>query len=627
MSNTVFIHSLFRSGSTYFFNKLRNSGTFTCFYEPLHQDLIALRKKNIHTFWGFTPTSEVTTKQNHPKLTAPHFKEYETLFHDNEDTLPFFKKSYAFDEYSEVKSKDFKPYIDSLISLAKNNQSIPLLQFNRTTLRIDWFQKEYTDALNLVLLRNPKDQFESYLNRSENIFEIMNLLIIKNSLLFARLVKKYNLPIFDHSDFQKEKQYYAEVNDSLSLEVKYEIFFTIWIESLIHAVLYADEIILMDKISQNTTYVTEVKYIFEKHLKYLPNFDDFNMQSYTHYSLTNATLSGIEKTVLRNYNLLDEANDIYETLCIKNVKDRQTDVMQPPPFKPLVTVVTVSYNAVEDIERTIQSVTEQTYSNIEYIIIDGDSKDGTVDIIKKYEEKISHWISEPDDGIYYAMNKAIEVINGEWVNFMNAGDTFIDNNVIKNIVSQTITNSDIYYGSRYIQNGKNKNLDNTAPLDSFYYNMPFGHQATFIKKAILKKYQFDQSYQLSSDYDFFIKCYQDKYIFQNLEFPVCVFQAGGLSTTMRLKSVLETLKILNDHTDAETVKNSMFFSRTLKNIIIEETHMFAEQPLLKNDHKSTDIERYLNKLSKIKFLYNPLKKYKTYKKLMQAFYKHKRGAN
>jgi len=292
--------------------------------------------------------------------------------------------------------------------------------------------------------------------------------------------------------------------------------------------------------------------------------------------------------------------------------------------EPLITIVTVSYNAVHDIERTIQSVTAQTYQNIEYIIIDGASTDGTVDIIKKYESEISHWISEPDEGIYFAMNKAIKILNGKWVNFMNAGDTFVDENVIKKMVKETASNADIYYGARYIQNGKKKNLEKTASLDDFYYNMPFGHQATFIRKSILKKYQFDQSYQLSSDYDFFIKCYQDKYIFQDLGFPVCVFQAGGLSTTMRLKSVVETLKVLTDHTDAQTVKNSMFFSKTLKNIIIEETDMFTGKSSVEDNHKSTDTELYLKELSKIKFLYNPLKKYKTYKKLMHAFYTSKK---
>jgi glycosyltransferase involved in cell wall biosynthesis len=85
---------------------------------------------------------------------------------------------------------------------------------------------------------------------------------------------------------------------------------------------------------------------------------------------------------------------------------------------PLVTIVTVSYNVVSTIERTILSVVNQTYSNIEYIIIDGGSTDGTVDIIKKYMDKIAYWVSEPDKGIYDAMNKGILMAKGQWINFM-----------------------------------------------------------------------------------------------------------------------------------------------------------------------------------------------------------------
>lgn len=98
---------------------------------------------------------------------------------------------------------------------------------------------------------------------------------------------------------------------------------------------------------------------------------------------------------------------------------------------PRVSVITVCYNAVSAIQRTILSVLSQTYENIEYIIIDGKSTDGTLAIIKKYESRIAFWLSEPDNGIYDAMNKAIDKATGEWVLFMNADDEFVDNKVVE----------------------------------------------------------------------------------------------------------------------------------------------------------------------------------------------------
>ena len=115
---------------------------------------------------------------------------------------------------------------------------------------------------------------------------------------------------------------------------------------------------------------------------------------------------------------------------------------------PLVSVVTVSYNAVDCIERTMQSVFGQTYANIEYIVIDGGSNDGTVGIIQKYASRIDYWISEKDRGIYDAMNKGIRQARGEWISFINCGDEYCGSNVLEEVFHSAIENrTGVIYGN------------------------------------------------------------------------------------------------------------------------------------------------------------------------------------
>ena len=114
--------------------------------------------------------------------------------------------------------------------------------------------------------------------------------------------------------------------------------------------------------------------------------------------------------------------------------------------RPLISIITVVFNCEKYLEETIKSVINQTYDNIEYIIIDGGSSDGTLDIIKKYEDKITYWVSEKDGGIYDAMNKGIELSHGEWINFMNGGDIFFNKTVIEDVfLSNNFKNIDIVY--------------------------------------------------------------------------------------------------------------------------------------------------------------------------------------
>ena len=147
-----------------------------------------------------------------------------------------------------------------------------------------------------------------------------------------------------------------------------------------------------------------------------------------------------------------------------------------------ISIITVCYNAEKVIENTILSVINQEYNNYEYIIIDGNSKDNTTEIIKKYSNRITYWISEADNGIYHAMNKGIKKSSGDYLIFMNAGDTFYNNKVLAEIFSEN-QSKDIISGIALTGNEKKwlpaKEIDLCL---MYFYTTGLCHQATFIKK-------------------------------------------------------------------------------------------------------------------------------------------------
>ena len=221
---------------------------------------------------------------------------------------------------------------------------------------------------------------------------------------------------------------------------------------------------------------------------------------------------------------------------------------------PKVTVVTVSFNAVNDIEKTILSVLNQTYSNLEYIIIDGGSTDGTVDIIKKYAARLSYWVSEPDGGIYYGMNKGIQAASGEWINFMNAGDTFYDKNVIKDVfINDYSPNIKVIYGNVFKKDA-DSSLSILESKSISYINryIPFCHQAEFLKNYDKKEISFRAAkYELCADYDVAFRIYR-KYgatAFLKIDTVISIFDFTGISNKKGVQVFKENLEIRSSHKD------------------------------------------------------------------------------
>ena len=215
--------------------------------------------------------------------------------------------------------------------------------------------------------------------------------------------------------------------------------------------------------------------------------------------------------------------------------------------QPKISVITVSFNAVDTIEETILSVINQTYPNIEYIIIDGGSTDGTVDIIKKYSNKIAYWISEPDKGIYDAMNKGALKANGVYVQYLNASDRIYSINTIENIVSKLpVEKPNVVYGDIILEKEFGTFHMTPEPLENFAYTFPIYHPSSWIKRELLLKFKFDTSFKIAADFKLFHTIYYKNYSFYYIPIIFSIFEAiNGISNTFAHRSWYESQIVLN----------------------------------------------------------------------------------
>jgi len=217
----------------------------------------------------------------------------------------------------------------------------------------------------------------------------------------------------------------------------------------------------------------------------------------------------------------------------------------------LFSIITVAYNASQWLERTIQSVISQSYSNIEYIIIDGNSTDGTLEIIKKYQPSIARCISEPDNGLYDAMNKGLKLATGDYVWFLNAGDTLYSKNTVQEIVNTLGGENlpDVIYGETQIIDSQGNLLamrrlkaPKKLSWKSFRMGMLVCHQSFIVKRTIAAQY--DLQYRFTADYDWCIRCMKKASVIFNTHLVLSRFMEAGLSAENRKESLKERYRIM-----------------------------------------------------------------------------------
>lgn len=222
--------------------------------------------------------------------------------------------------------------------------------------------------------------------------------------------------------------------------------------------------------------------------------------------------------------------------------------------EPLISVITVTYNAEGVIGKTLSSLKEQTYQDFEHLVIDGSSKDNTLQVIKSYSLPQSRVISEPDKGLYDAMNKGLNLAKGKYVIFLNAGDAFHDKDTLRKYAEGAIQDKDIIYGDTIIvDNGGNKISDRhlfvpeKLTFESFADGMLICHQAFMGKKVLTGHY--DLQYRFSADYDWCVKCIEKSNTdnCMNLKAVTIDYLCDGLTDKNKWKSLRERFKVMSRH--------------------------------------------------------------------------------
>lgn len=221
---------------------------------------------------------------------------------------------------------------------------------------------------------------------------------------------------------------------------------------------------------------------------------------------------------------------------------------------PKFSVITVIYNAAAVLEDTIQSVITQTYHHVEYIIVDGGSTDGTLDIVAQYRDRIATVVSEPDKGLYDAMNKGMRLATGDYLCFLNAGDSFHEDDTLQSI-AHSLTGSalpDVIYGQTELVDSEGhfvrmRRLSAPEHLNwkSFRQGMLVCHQAFFAKRALAEPY--DLRYRFSADFDWCIRVMKRAHTLHNTHLTLIDYLEEGMTTRNRRASLRERFRIMVKH--------------------------------------------------------------------------------
>mgnify|MGYP003289215095 CR=1 FL=1 len=211
-----------------------------------------------------------------------------------------------------------------------------------------------------------------------------------------------------------------------------------------------------------------------------------------------------------------------------------------------VSIITINYNNRNGLYRTIESVINQVYQDFEYIVIDGASTDGSIDVIKEYAEYLSYWVSEPDKGIYHAMNKGVEVASGDYCLFLNSGDYLYDKYTLLKVMNKDCSEEIVIGKLLFLAANKLSNVNEPITMLKFYEDS-IPHPSTFIKRTLFDQFKFDENYKIVSDWKFFLEVLiLNECTYKIIDVIVTCYNSEGISSQNTNLVYMERQKVLEE---------------------------------------------------------------------------------
>jgi len=247
-----------------------------------------------------------------------------------------------------------------------------------------------------------------------------------------------------------------------------------------------------------------------------------------------------------------------------------------------LSIITINYNNCNGLQKTIDSIVSQSFKDFEWIVIDGGSTDGSRELLEQYAEHFSYWVSEPDKGVYNAMNKGVKMAQGEYVNFMNSGDSFASPSVLEEVFSTSHT-ADVLYGymMRGSVDGEVNNLSMMKPKLSWidFYRDGLPHQATFIKRSLFDKLGlYDESLKAVSDWKFFVNAFvYHKATSEFIPKKIAVYAKGGISDVMGMEERKRVEKVLFPRAMVETIPIIEAYDRIQRHKLTSKLYSFVDK--------------------------------------------------